>query len=163
MAFTCLRLPARPVRSFPTPSSAGPTVPAGGAGAPSSVRQPAGAAGGERPAGTPHPGRSRRTGLGSGVRFADDHDRPAFSAPRDASVGPPPVQVVRPSIALPAKLSSSEGCAIEGAPPGPPSGRRGQNRQGQGGRKKAGQATSALSATALPVQAPTLRAGTRLS
>jgi hypothetical protein len=121
-------------------SSAGPSVPAGGAGAPSSGRRPAGAAATVARRAHPTLGPAPGTGLGaSSVRFADDHDRPAFSAPRDASAGPASVQVV------PRSRSRWDGATRKamrsrGAPPGSPSARRGQNRQGQGGRKKAGQA-----------------------
>jgi hypothetical protein len=41
-------------------------------------------------------------------------DRPAFSAPREHSAGPPSVQVVRPAIALLARCSSPDGAAIAG-------------------------------------------------
>jgi hypothetical protein len=62
---------------------------------------------------------------------ADGHDRPAFSAPQDASFSPPPVQVVRPSIAAPATAAAGRRGNRGAAPPGPPSAPTRQNRQGR--------------------------------
>jgi hypothetical protein len=63
-------------------------------------------------------------------------DRPAFSAPREHSVGPPSVQVVQPAITLPAHASVSVEQRSRGAPPGPLLARRGQTSAGAGRSKE---------------------------
>jgi hypothetical protein len=75
----------------------------------------------------------------SGVRFADDQiDRPAFSAPREHSLGPPSVQVVGHSVASRSLRRSRRSCDrgvlhLDLRRPD-----AAKHRQGQGGRRKQG-------------------------
>jgi hypothetical protein len=63
-------------------------------------------------------------------------DRPAFSAPRERSDGPASVQVVHPRPRSPVTAAVPMVRQSRGAPPGPPSARRGRTSVGAGRSKE---------------------------